>query len=276
MEKFLTSIRAFFARLFGQGYKFEPQDASELEDVVEEVETPEEPAPTPELADATPELAAEEGPRYLWCIDNGHGAGTAGKRSPKLEDGRQLFEYEFNRIISDAIFKRLDQRGIQYLNVCPEVEGDIALSTRVSRANSASTTLPKIFVSIHANASTNGGWETRDIRGTEIWYYGGSDNGKRIASVFMGKMLRKVQFRDRGIRYHSPLSKSFYVLRKTSMPAILIECGFYTTQEECLRMLDQDTQERMASSMVEAIAEIESNGYEQQPFHSKVVRINLS
>lgn len=30
-------------------------------------------------------------------IDNGHGRATAGKRSPVWPDGKQLFEYEFNR-----------------------------------------------------------------------------------------------------------------------------------------------------------------------------------
>mgnify|MGYP000817767973 FL=1 len=33
-------------------------------------------------------------------IDNGHGRATAGKRSPVWPDGKQLFEYEFNRDIA--------------------------------------------------------------------------------------------------------------------------------------------------------------------------------
>jgi N-acetylmuramoyl-L-alanine amidase len=38
-------------------------------------------------------------PKFLWILDNGHSKATPGKRSPKLEDGRQFFEYEFNRDI---------------------------------------------------------------------------------------------------------------------------------------------------------------------------------
>ncbi len=211
--------------------------------------------------------------RYLWCIDNGHGKETAGKRSPVLDDGRQLFEYEFNRIISDLLMKRLEQRGVAYFNVVPEVNEDIGLQERVNRANNAPGTLPKVFVSIHANASTNGGWETRDIQGTETWYYGNSTAGKRIASAFQSRIIRKIQTRDRGIRYHEPVSRSFFVLRKTPMPAVLLECGFYTTQSECIRLLDPDTQERLASALAEAIIEMEENGYEGVALHPKVVKI---
>ena len=44
----------------------------------------------------------ESSSKYLWLFDNGHGGiidgvyQTAGKRSPKWEDGTQLFEGEFN------------------------------------------------------------------------------------------------------------------------------------------------------------------------------------
>ena len=36
-------------------------------------------------------------------LDNGHGENTPGKRSPKLEDGSQFFEWEFNRDIVNRI-----------------------------------------------------------------------------------------------------------------------------------------------------------------------------
>ena len=44
-------------------------------------------------------------------IDNGHGVNTAGKRSPKLEDGRQLLEYQYAREIAGRVFKELEQKG---------------------------------------------------------------------------------------------------------------------------------------------------------------------
>jgi len=84
----------------------------------EEVERPDEPLGPGRPNPPAPEYRA----RYMWCIDNGHGALTAGKRSPVLPDGRQLFEYEFNRDISARIFAELDRIGVAYFNVLPEVE----------------------------------------------------------------------------------------------------------------------------------------------------------
>ena len=50
-----------------------------------------------------------------WCLDNGHGKKTAGKRSPVFDDGEtQLFEYEFNRDIVRRIIIELDKVGVQY------------------------------------------------------------------------------------------------------------------------------------------------------------------
>ena len=42
-------------------------------------------------------------------LDNGHGKNCAGKRSPKLEDGSQFFEYEFNRDIVRRIAEKLNE-----------------------------------------------------------------------------------------------------------------------------------------------------------------------
>ena len=44
-------------------------------------------------------------------IDNGHGRATAGKRSPVWPDGKQLFEYEFNRDIARRMHEALTARG---------------------------------------------------------------------------------------------------------------------------------------------------------------------
>lgn len=63
-------------------------------------------------------------------IDNGHGAGTRGKRSP---DGR-LLEYLENRIIARGIVDTLTARGLDASLLVPE-ETDISLPERCRRVN---------------------------------------------------------------------------------------------------------------------------------------------
>ena len=57
------------------------------------------PDPEPE-PDPVPTTPSGRQARFLWCLDNGHGKLTAGKRSPVFDDGEtQFLEYEFNRDI---------------------------------------------------------------------------------------------------------------------------------------------------------------------------------
>ena len=65
-------------------------------------------------------------------IDNGHGRATAGKRSPVWPDGKQLFEYEFNRDIARRVHEALTARGADSVPVVPEID-DIPLAERTRR-----------------------------------------------------------------------------------------------------------------------------------------------
>mgnify|MGYP001795512958 CR=1 FL=1 len=276
MNKLFTLI-AEWLRSIGGADTSGPQDGSEYPEV--DWDTLDVSAPDPILGeDPAVDVPVEDPldpadphvPRYLWLLDAGHGPGTPGKRSPVLEDGRQFFEYEFNRTVLKNVYARLSGLGVQFVELVKDEDGDLSLTERVKRANKAGGNLPGIFVSVHANASTMGDWETRDIRGTETWYYGSSSNGKRVASAFHRLTLKKLGLKDRGIKYVEPNSKSFYVLRKTTMPAVLLEIGFYTHRDEVLVLLDNQKRKDVAAGIVEAILEIARKGMEEITYHPKV------
>ena len=200
--------------------------------------------------------------RYMWCIDNGHGGLTSGKRSPVLPDGRQLLEYEFNRDIAQRIFNRLDEIGVAYYNVVPEAEtiGNY-LTERVSRANRLSTALPKLFVSIHGNAGpapTLQDFTDDEVRGIETWHYHGSTIGRQLAAVFQRHLIARTGFVNRHLR--SKVTGQFYVLRATRMPAILTENGFYNNRFDLEIMLTDAFRQQVADAHVDAILEVEENG----------------
>ena len=77
---------------------------------------------------------------YLWIFDPGHGGiidgvyQTAGKRSPKWEDGTQLFEGEFNRAVVKRLVKLCNDNGIDCINLV-DTEEDIPLRERTDKAN---------------------------------------------------------------------------------------------------------------------------------------------
>jgi N-acetylmuramoyl-L-alanine amidase len=213
----------------------------------------EEPEPEPDPVVEKP----KHKPRYMWCLDNGHGKKTAGKRSPKFEDGRQFFEYEFNRDIVKRIIDQLEIIGVKYFNVVPEVDIDNFLEGRVGRANRLKSDLPKIFLSIHANAFGRSGWEPPS--GIETWYFHTSRTGRALARIFQKHLIDKLDWKNRQLK-SLPGKKQFYVLRNTSMPAVLTENGFYTNKEECRLLMKDSIRQKIADAHVEAILEIEKNG----------------
>ena len=205
--------------------------------------------------------APEYRARYMWCIDNGHGALTSGKRSPVLPDGRQLLEYEFNRDITARIFTRLDEIGVAYYNVTPETQIGNFLTTRVDRANRLSSALPKLFVSVHGNAGpapTLQDFTDDNVRGIETWYYHGSTQGRNMASIFQRHLIERTGFFNRHLR--SKVTGQFFVLRATRMPAVLTENGFYNNRFDLPSMLTAEFRQSVADAHVAAILEIERDG----------------
>lgn len=261
----------------------EPQDAADLDDdqqveVTDEKEVletradesvpdvPEEPTTETGEPEAEPPVAEETEQqhvqRYLWCLDNGHGSLQAGKRSPVFDDGvTQFFEYEFNRDIVKRIIAALEKKGVAYYNVVPEVAVDDFLKERVYRANTKKSPLPKLFVSIHANAAPTSGsspWASDDIHGIETWHFHRSSDGQQLASIFQKHLIEQTGWNNRHIK--SRPNRQFYVLQKTSMTAVLTENGFYNNKAQALELMKDDVRQTIADAHVAAILEVEEKG----------------
>lgn len=187
-------------------------------------------------------------------LDNGHGNNTAGKRSPVWSDGKQLFEYEFNRDIVRRIAAQLDAAGIPYRILVPE-ETDISLGERCRRANTIYTETGGncFLLSIHANAGGGTGWE--------VYTSPGQTPADAIATVFFEEAGR--EFSPDGWRMRFDYSDgdpdketAFYILKHTSCTAILTENFFMDTEKDCRFIMSDNGRERIANMHVAAIKRV--------------------
>jgi len=96
----------------------------------------------------------------------------------------------------------------------------ISLQNRTYFANDNNA---DIVISLHANAAANSAAE-----GIETLHYPGSENGQKLANNVQKRMIKASNATDRGIKERDNL----YVLRKTLMPAVLVEMGFLTNPKE--------------------------------------------
>lgn len=166
------------------------------------------------------------------CIDAGHSKNTAGKRS---FDGT-LREYEFNRAVAKRLKYHLERHGVKTIYSCDlDTPEDVSLTTRCKTANREKVDL---FVSIHANAY---GTDWNSANGWEIYHAENSTKGKALAEAIHKESVPFLGLRDRGIK-----TNDFAVLIKTTMPAVLIEHGFYTNAEECAKLKDTEFREKCA------------------------------
>jgi N-acetylmuramoyl-L-alanine amidase len=213
-------------------------------------------------APTTPPKPTTTAPKshYMWCLDNGHGKKTPGKRSPLFDDGRtRFFEYEFNRDIVQRIREALDKHKIEYYITVPEVDIDDFLKGRVDRANNLKSDLPKIFVSVHANAAPAANSESwSPASGIETWFFHGSKRSQKLASVFQKHLIEKTGFKNRNIK--SQPTGQFYVLRNTNMASVLTENGFYNNKAEAAELMKPEVRQKIADAHVAAILEIEKSG----------------
>lgn len=168
-------------------------------------------------------------------------------------DGRQFYEYEFNREIVSIMLDLLDRKELRSLQLVPE-EQDVTLTARVKRANACRGLQPRVLVSVHCNSY--GSFERFSVpRGIESYYCENSEAGRQIAKVFQENLVQVTGWKDRGIR-----RGNFQIIRSTQMPAIITESGFYTNREQCEYLLDPDWRQLIAEAHVEAITEIEAMG----------------
>jgi N-acetylmuramoyl-L-alanine amidase len=159
----------------------------------------------------------------LIAIDAGHGPETAGKRSP---DGT-LREYQFNSAVADEMEKILKLNKVRVLRT-DDKSTDVSLRDRCKKANDAKC---GYFVSIHANASGNT-WS--NANGIETFIKGNNTDKLEYKKSFdMATRIHKslitlTKAKNRGVK----TSNDLYVLNATSMPALLVECGFMTNKTE--------------------------------------------
>ena len=199
----------------------------------------------------------QRGSKYLWIFDNGHGGvidgvyQTQGKRSPVWPNGEVLYEGEFNRGIVDRLMVLCEANNIDAVNLVA-TRKDVSLSERVQTANklAKSSDKPCIYVSIHAN-----GFDQESANGWSVYTSNGTTKSDEIAKILLDKAT--AEFPNEYMR--GTKESNFYVLKNTSMPAILSENFFMTNFDNCHKyLLSENGRDRIAKIHFEMIQQLEN------------------
>ena len=178
----------------------------------------------------------------LIVIDPGHGGddlGTQSNSTPKY------LEKNLNLATAQQLKSFLNQMG--YATIMTRTKDTfIALDKRAEFANERK---PMLFISVHYNSAPS-----KDAEGIEVFYYksdkdsGRSKESKDLAHEVLSKVITESKARSRGVKHGN-----FAVIRQTTMPAILVEGGFLTNDDEMNKIKDPAYVKKLAWAMAQGI-----------------------
>jgi N-acetylmuramoyl-L-alanine amidase len=168
-------------------------------------------------------------------IDPGHGGNDPGATSG------DLVEKDLALGISLRLRDRLKASG-HLVKMSRVTDLFLDLGVRASRANEWRS---DVFLSIHLNADPDPDEPGMpEAQGSEFWIYPGSVKGRRLAQEIDRAVTDCfIKHPARGIK-----EANFAVLRRTKMPAVLLELAFIDTEKSGV-LKQPDVQEALAASI---------------------------
>ena len=181
--------------------------------------------------------------RKVVVIDAGHGGWDPGMVSGKVD------EKDINLAIAKKLQVFLEQGGATV--IVTRLEDEALANKKVgdmqARRLIANTAHADIFVSIHQNS-----YKSPNVRGFQAFYFNESDNSKKLANCIQAKLK---EFVNPGNKHDARANKNYYVLKETSMPAVLVECGFLTNSSDRSKLTGDEYQEKIAWGIYLGIVE---------------------
>jgi len=185
-------------------------------------------------------------------VDAGHGGYDTGAIGRDENGNVVIYEKDVNFTIAQKLEQRLKARGINVI-MTRTTDTDLAdtiMAGLVARADVANSANADLFVSVHNNAFTS-----PDATGTSVLYAGLSNSGgygissETLAQNIQTPLVKATGLKDRGI-VRSP---EMVVLKRTIMPAVLVECAFVTSYTDQKVLLSQDKLNAIADAICEGV-----------------------
>jgi N-acetylmuramoyl-L-alanine amidase len=194
-----------------------------------------------------PKLASKlpsNGPMIV--IDPGHGGLDRGAfaKEPFCE------EKKITLTTARLVKKYLTQLGYRVV-MTRDTDANISLARRVEIATQADADL---FVSVHFNSSRN-----QTVNGIEVFFSesspasGGASasrapSSRKLADGILHRLIERTEAISRGVK-----RGNFYVIRETTMPAVLVEGGFISNQNEREQLRTREFQDKIARGIADGV-----------------------
>ena len=209
------------------------------------------------LSGKTARLTASAGMmEHTVIIDAGHGGADPGKVAG---DGGK--EKDINLAIAKKVQKKLKSMGIDTVMTSEEDEMLHDLGMNANKTRDMQLRCEKInesqavcAVSIHQNS-----YESASAKGAQVFYYRGSEKGQQFAEIMQTQLVQQLDPENTRVCKED---NSYYLLRKTTVPLVIVECGFLSNPGEAALLQTEEYQEKTAEAICAGIEKyLQSQGW---------------
>ena len=204
------------------------------------------------LAREGAEMAAGENKDYDYTVvlDPGHGGSDPGKVGVHKEQ-----EKEINLQIALLVKEILEQEKVKVIMTRESDKGlaDESISNKKvqdlkRRCSLIHQVQPDCVISIHQNSFTDS-----RAHGAQVFYYEGSEEGKRIAEAIQKDLVTYVEPENQRL---AKGNKTYYLLKKTKIRTVIVECGFLSNPDDAAKLVTEEYQDLIAGQLAESICRI--------------------
>lgn len=184
-------------------------------------------------------LLVKEKPKCV-VIDAGHGGDDPGKvgingaleKDINLEIALMVKQFLEAEDI-EVVLTREDGDGLYDAGASNKKVQD--MKRRIALIDEVS---PDVTVSIHQNS-----YPEEYVHGAQVFYYTGSTVGQELAEMIQKQLVEKVDMEN---KRQVKANDSYYLLKKTSIPIVIVECGFLSNEQEAEKLCTKEYQEKIA------------------------------
>ena len=183
---------------------------------------------------------------YTVVLDAGHGSSDSGKVGIN-----GVLEKDINLSISKKTKKYLEKKGIRVVmtrgkdeSLAEGENGNRKVQDMKARVKRINDTKPDLAVSIHQNS-----YHEESIHGAQVFYYEHSESGEKDARILQEALLAVDPDNTRQVKANT----TYYLLKRTEVPILIVECGFLSNQEEAEKLASEDYQKELAKAIANGI-----------------------
>lgn len=173
-------------------------------------------------------------------LDAGHGGidvGKTGVNGEKEKDINLEISKKIKRFLSDSnVTVKMTREGDERL--ADSQREDLKARTDIMNGGAL------LAVSIHQNS-----YRDPAVSGAQVFYYTGSEEGRTAAGMIQAELNALAPDNEKEIRAND----SYYILKNTRIPTVIVECGFLSSYTEAEKLVDDEYQNRIAEAVSEGI-----------------------